>query len=221
MWVWLVGLVILLFVYSIYYSIPSDVLILSENKKDGVALMIFKFLFQPQIHGKIDQMVVDFFRSIPNEGQVNIILDVVDYEFTTMQVIVNTFKSYKGKINVFIPYKTCDCGLLIALCGDVLFVDNQSYISLPQSTILNIPRPLLEQMKLFSAASTMSTPKAEFYKSIIYKSKLCIHPKKIHRIIQDLRPSDKIVQMNTFEGHISVNWSIPPDIFSLSQKFLR
>ena len=117
MWIWLVGFTILIFAYKFYYGIPSNVLILSENKKDGVAVMIFKFLFQPQIHGKIDQMVVDFFRNIPNESQANVILDVVDYEFTTMQVIVNTFKSYKGKINVFIPYKTSDCGLLIARLG--------------------------------------------------------------------------------------------------------
>lgn len=221
MWIYTLLIVLIIFGYKWYYRIPNNVLILSNSKKDGVAILAFKYLFQTQIQGNVESSVVDFFGVLEKYDDVHIILDVVDYEFTSFQVIAHTFQMHEGYIYVHIPYKTSECGLVIALCGNSIRTSESSYLIVHKNTILNLPLPLLEQMKLFSSTLPNSGPREKFTKEILQSSDICTRPNDLYELLKELRSTDAVIPFEDIKKYVELQHSIPSNITTISRRHLR
>jgi hypothetical protein len=70
---------------------------------------------------------VNTLRSIPEDKNIDIVVDTPGGYFCVTEVIVDALKSRKN-VNVFIPFRATSAGTLISLCGDKVFLGRNAFL---------------------------------------------------------------------------------------------
>jgi ATP-dependent protease ClpP protease subunit len=65
---------------------------------------------------------VEIFRKIPNDQNVDIILNTPGGSFAATEIIVNALLNHMGTVQIFVPFCAYSGGTLIALTGDHIFL---------------------------------------------------------------------------------------------------
>ena len=86
--------------------------------------------------------MIDILRDLPNDQNLDIILNTTGGSMTAAEVIINALTNHKGKIRVYVPHHALSAGLLLALAADEIYLEKNAFVS-----------PIDPQLIGFSAAS--------------------------------------------------------------------